>query len=261
VRYLQLARTKTKEPVIESELLFAFAKTQRLQELEEFINQPNIAQIPTIGERCFEQKLYAAAKILFVSVSNYARLATTLVYLSEYQQAVECARKANSTKVWKEVNAACVERKEFRLAQICGLSLIIHAEELQELIAMYEINGYTDELLSLLEAGLGLERAHMGVFTELAILYAKYRPDKLMEHLKLFYSRINIPKVIRACETGHQWKELTFLYIHYDEFDNAVLTMIRQSADAWDHGIFKEAVSKVSSLENTYKVGSATESS
>jgi clathrin heavy chain len=27
--------------------------------------------------------------------------------------------------------------------------------------------------MSLLEAGLGLERAHMGLFTELSILYAK----------------------------------------------------------------------------------------
>lgn len=53
----------------------------------------------------------------------------------------------------------------------------------------------------------------MGIFTELSILYSKYRPQKreytqslpssvinkssteVMEHLKLFVSRINIPKV------------------------------------------------------------------
>lgn len=34
-------------------------------------------------------------------------------------------------RVWKQVNAACVDKKEFRLAQICGLNLIVHAEELQ----------------------------------------------------------------------------------------------------------------------------------
>lgn len=33
-------------------------------------------------------------------------------------------------RVWKQVNAACVDKKEFRLAQICGLNLIVHAEEL-----------------------------------------------------------------------------------------------------------------------------------
>jgi len=42
---------------------------------------------------------------------------------------------------------------------------------------------------------LGLERAHMGIFTELAILYSKYKPQKMREHLELFWSRVNIPKV------------------------------------------------------------------
>lgn len=35
------------------------------------------------------------------------------------------------------------------------------------------------------------ERAHMGMFTELGVLYAKYKVDKLMEHIKLFHKRIN----------------------------------------------------------------------
>ena len=39
-----------------------------------------------------------------------------------------------------------------------------------------------------------------------------------MEHLKLFVSRINIPKVIRAAEKAHLWPELIFLYVKYDEF-------------------------------------------
>ena len=106
----------------------------------------------------------------------------------------------------------------------------------------------------MLEAGLNLERAHMGMFTEIAILYAKYKPERLMEHLRLYYSRINIPKVIRACESGHQWKELVFLYIHYDEFDNAVNVIMRQSADAFDHDTFKEIIPKVANLELFYKV-------
>jgi clathrin heavy chain len=35
----------------------------------------------------------------------------------------------------------------------------------------------------------------MGIFTELAILYSKYKPQKMREHLELFWSRVNIPKV------------------------------------------------------------------
>lgn len=47
--------------------------------------------------------MYEAAKLLYNNVSNYARLAITLVHLGEYQGAVDSARKANSTKTWKEV--------------------------------------------------------------------------------------------------------------------------------------------------------------
>ena len=43
-----------------------------------------------------------------------------------------------------------------------------------------------------------------------------------MEHLRLFWSRINIPKMIRATEEAHLWPELIFLYVHYDEWDNAL---------------------------------------
>lgn len=48
--------------------------------------------------------MYEAAKLLYNNVSNYARLAITLVHLGEYQGAVDGARKANSTKTWKEVS-------------------------------------------------------------------------------------------------------------------------------------------------------------
>lgn len=253
VKYLLMARKKQREPAVESELVFAYAKTNRLAELEDFINTPNVAQIAQVGERCFDQKMFEAAKILFTNISNWARLATTLVYLHEYQNAVECARKANSTKVWKEVNIACVNAREFRLAQICGLNLIVHAEELSELTSLYERLGYFEELIQLFEAGLGLERAHMGMFTELAILYSKYRSEKMMEHLKLYYSRINIPKVIRAAEQGHLWKELVFLYVHYDEYDNAALTIMKHSPEAFEHNQFKEVVVKVSNIEIYYK--------
>ena len=60
-----------------------------------------------------------------------------------------------------------------------------------------------------------------------------------MEHLKLFSKRINIPRLIRSCEEQQHWRELTFLYIAYDEYDNAAATMM-EHAEAWDHAQFKE---------------------
>ncbi|KAI8391214.1 uncharacterized protein BYT42DRAFT_490201 [Radiomyces spectabilis] len=253
VRYLQMARKQSREPFIETELLYAYAKTDRLADLEDFIASPNIAQIQQVGDRCFQAHMFEAAKILYSSISNHASLATTLVQLKDYQGAVDCARKANSTKVWKEVNAECILQHEFRLAQICGLHIIVHAEELEALVKTYENNGFFEELIKLLEAGLGLERAHMGMFTELAILYAKYAPEKMMEHLKLFVSRINIPKVIKACNDAHLWREVVFLYVHYDEFDNAVVAMMDHATDSWEHSAFKDIIVKVSNVELYYK--------
>ena len=57
-----------------------------------------------VGERCYSEGMYEAAKLLFNNISNFARLASTLVHLGEYQNAVDSARKANSTRTWKEVN-------------------------------------------------------------------------------------------------------------------------------------------------------------
>ncbi|KYQ93795.1 clathrin heavy chain [Tieghemostelium lacteum] len=252
VKYLLMAKSKIKEPSIESELIFAYAKVNKLAEMESFINSPNSAHIQVVGDRCFDQGLFEAAKVLFTNISNFSRLTSCLVRLGQFQAAVDSARKANSTKTWKEVSAACIDAKEFRLAQVCGINIIVHGDELEELIRQYEDRGYFNELISLLESGLASERAHVGMFTELAILYSKYKEEKLMEHIKLFYARLNVPKVIKACQANQQWSQLTYLYIHYDEHDNAIQTMINHSIEAWDHTLFKETVPKVAKVDLYY---------
>ena len=176
-----------------------------------------------------------------------------------------------STRTWKEVCFACVDNNEFRLAQMCGLHIVVHADELEDLINYYQDRGYFEELMSLLEASLGLERAHMGMFTELAILYSKYKPAKLREHLELFWSRVNIPKVsllwvknwskidqisvqvLRAAEQAHLWSELVFLYDKYEEYDNAVLAMMAHPTEAWRESHFKDIITKVANIELYYK--------
>ncbi|CAF3314381.1 unnamed protein product [Rotaria socialis] len=90
VRYLQIARKEARETFVETELAFAYAKTNRLAELEEFISAPNHAQIQTVGDRCFEQGMHEAAKILYNNISYYAKLAVTLCHLGNYQGAIEC---------------------------------------------------------------------------------------------------------------------------------------------------------------------------
>jgi len=253
IKYLRMARKTLREPVIDTALAFCYARLDQLAELEDFLRATNVANIEESGDKAYSEGLYEAAKIFYTSISNWAKLATTLVHLSDYQAAVDCARKANNIKVWKEVHEACVNKKEFRLAQICGLNLIVDAEQLQALVKQYEYNGYFDELISLLEQGLGLERAHMGMFTELGIALSKYHPERLLEHLKLFWSRMNLPKMIRACEEANLWPELVFCYYHYDEFDNAALAVMERPENSWEHQQFKEIVVKVANLEIYYK--------
>jgi len=253
VEYLTMCRKQIKESHVDTSLIYAYAKAVMYAELEEFISAPNVGRIQDVAERCYAEQMYEAAKIMFNSISNFARLATCLMHLDQHQAAVDAARKANSTRTWKEVNASCVEHKEFRLAQICALYIIVNPDELEELISGYETYGHFDEVIQVMEAGLGLERAHMGIFTELGVLYSKYKESELMQHIKLYWSRLNIRKLLKACEDNAQWSELVFLYLHYDEFDNACTSMIAHPIEAFEHVKFKDTIAKVTNTEIFYK--------
>lgn len=49
MKFLMMARKKARESYVETELVFALAKTNRLAELEEFINGPNNAHIQQVS--------------------------------------------------------------------------------------------------------------------------------------------------------------------------------------------------------------------
>lgn len=64
------------------------------------------------------------------------------------------------------------------------MNIIIIPDNLEELIRHYEEYGNQKEMIELLETGMGLERANVGIFTELGVLLAKYQPQKLNEHIR-----------------------------------------------------------------------------
>jgi len=252
-RFLQMARKHKKDSLLDSELIFAFAKNDQLAEMEEFVSGTNTANVQGVGDRLFEEGYYKAAKILFQSIPNNAKLASCFVHLGEFQPALDAAKKANNPKVWKELNSACVAAKEFRYAQVAGMHVIVHPDHLEELIQQYERNGYIEELIALLDAGLGSERAHVGMYTELGILYTKHKPDRLKDFCKTYSNKLNIPKLIRACESSFHWSEAVFLYCQYDEFDQAAQTMMLHSPSAWTHDTFMTVMQKVSNTELYYR--------
>jgi len=256
IKFLTMARKKVKDQRIDTCMAWSFCKINQLANLEEFITAPNIAQILVVGERAYDQGLYEAARILFNHISNFGKLASTLVRLAKYSDAVEAARKANYSRTWKEVLEACVDAKEFRLGQMCGLNLISNADEIEDVLKTYERRGFFDQLITLMEAGVAATEAGgagAAIFTELAILYAKFKPEKLMEHIKLYQSRFQLPKVIRECERHRHFSELNLLFMQHQEYDNAAGNMMEHPSVAWDHTQFKECLNKVANPEVYYR--------
>ena len=49
------------------------------------------------------------------------------------------------------------------------------------------------------------------------------------------------------------WSELVFLYDKYEEFDNAVMSVISHPTEAWRDSHFKEVITKVANVELYYK--------
>jgi len=253
IKFLTMARSKVRDKAVDSELIYSYAKVEDLASLEKFISNPHSAILDKVGDRLFDESLFASAKIIFTQISNYAKLASCLVRLQQYQEAVDAARKANSIQTWKDVCYACVDAHKFRLAQMCGVNIIVFMDHLHDLIRHYEIGGHFAELVNLLEQGINLDRAHQGIYTQLGILYAKYKEIKLMEHINLFWSRLNIPTLLQACKDNLHWKETVFLYTHYDQYDNAADTMIQHSPSCWDHEQFKGIIVRVSNTEVFYR--------
>lgn len=71
VRYLQMARKKARESFIESELIYAYARTNRLADLEEFISGPNHADIQKVRNPAFTCAFVNSIQLLRMYCSFY----------------------------------------------------------------------------------------------------------------------------------------------------------------------------------------------
>jgi len=190
---------------------------------------------------------------LYKRVSNNQKLAQTYVKLKKYQAAFDAAKKADVPKVWKAVCFACVRAREFRMASLCGQHVIIQPDHLDDVLAFYEKFGFVDEIIQLMEQGMSLERTHNGIYTELGILYAKYTPKRLMDHIRTYQKSLMIPKLIRACEQYQMWPEAVFLHSAYEEQDKAIITMMEHSPSAWRHDLFSQNIIKVANHDLYYR--------
>lgn len=217
----------------------------------------NTANVGAVGDRLFEEGCYDAAKVLYASIPNYSKLASCHLRLQEFQAALEAAKRAGSPKTWTEVNIACVKAGEFRAAHTAGLAILGHPDHLEELIRHYEQTGQFEQLVTLLEAGAtGGERPSVALLTELGVAYAKYAPEKLSAFLRSAHvtasGKLNIPKLVRACEREQLWSECVQLHIAYEEYDQAAATMM-QHPSAWSHTEFIAVLQQAPNSELYYK--------
>lgn len=266
VKFLTMAQGLQRDQFIESELALALAMTNRLDEISELISKPNFVQISQVADKCYKEKLFQACKILYQSIPNHTKLAITYVHLKDYGAAVECAKKANNVKVWSDLNKACLEEREFQLAEICALNIVHLAEELEILVNSYEGYGFFDQLIRVLEIAIDKEHATPNpggkvstsnntlLLTELAIVYSRHCESKLMSHLNAHLQSINIAKVVVALQDGHLWKELVHIYLHHEDYDKAIQTMIDHPIETWEHEKLCKAVLKCSIPDTLLKV-------
>ncbi|KAI4834912.1 clathrin heavy chain [Plasmodium brasilianum] len=256
ITYLSTLRehNSLKDILVDSELIYAYAKLKRTTEMTKFINSTNSANLQLIGDRLYKEQEYEVAKILYSNIPNNQKLTFCYLKLKEYSLAIEAAKKAKSIKTWKEVNFICVKYKQLKYAHTAGLQLIMHADHLDEIIKIYEKKKYICELISLLENGLSNDRAHVGIYTELGILYAKYKPEKLMEFIRNYANKMNTRKLIDVCQYEYLLKEAVYLYISYDEYNLAVDTIIKHSPTAYSPDTFMQVIHKVTNSDIIHKV-------
>ena len=253
IEYFNMARQQKKEAIIDNEYIYCLAKLNRVADIETFINGSNSADLAKIGDRFYSEGLYEAAKVIFMKLKANAKISSCLVRLGQYSQAIEYAKKANNVKTWKEIVYASVEDKEFKLAAQAGIQVVLTPDHLEEVVQFYELHEASEEMIAILEQAVSNEKNHIGIFTELAALYAKYKESKLFDFVKAYFQKLNVSKLIRVCKKYQLWPEIVYLHSNYKEYDAAVQVMMDHSPSCFSHENFVSNLMKVSNSDLIYK--------
>lgn len=254
---------------VDSDFAYALAKTEQWSALDSLLKQSRTCNFQRVGDTLFEEgqaassdvesrAAFQAAKIFFSKAPNHAKLTACHLKLGDNLAAVDAAKRAGSSKAWTDVVLAAIECSDFTVAHSAALNVVNYSDHLEQVVEAYEASGHFDQLLALLEEGASVGgKGNVGIFTELGVAYAKYRPAKLIDFLKssqvITAGRLNVPKLIKVCDQKQLWKPTVLLYLSYNEFDQAAQSIIRHSAVAWDHDTFVNVLQKVSNSDHLYK--------
>ena len=102
---------------------------------------------------------------------------------------------------------ACMGEGGVRLAQLCGLNIIINADDPDEVADFYQCRAFSEQLITMTKSGIGLERAHVGILTGGTLACtdrcraARCGPQK---RLPMVVPRCSMTvAVFLLCRTGH----------------------------------------------------------
>eukprot|EP00172_Hildenbrandia_rubra_P000375 Plantae.Rhodophyta-Hildenbrandia_rubra.ctg11744.p1 GENE.Plantae.Rhodophyta-Hildenbrandia_rubra.ctg11744~~Plantae.Rhodophyta-Hildenbrandia_rubra.ctg11744.p1 ORF type:complete len:1092 (-),score=238.23 Plantae.Rhodophyta-Hildenbrandia_rubra.ctg11744:1608-4472(-) len=259
VKFCKVGRKKLRKSehalkLMDAELVYSLCRLNKLTEVEEFIVTENhLADLDEVGDRCFADENFVACKLLFSATSNWPKLAHTCIKLGEYKEAVDAAKKAKRIPTWRIVCFGCVDAEEFKLASIGALKLLVEVEEMQECVEYYEDRGHFGEIIMVMEAGLSSDRAHEAMYTEFVVLLTKYQESRVFDAVRVWHAKLNIQRAIRACQRSLLWDIVVYLFVQYNEFENATMTMMEHSATAFDHSQFLDVIARAGVLELYYK--------
>lgn len=253
VEFFDMARESRKEALIDNEYIYCLARLNRNSDIETFVNSGNAADLSKTGDRLFSEGLYEPARILFFKLKANSKIASCLIRQKQYSQALEYARKANNTKTWKEIVYACVEEKEFKLAAVAALQVVLIPDHLDEMVQFYELHEVPEEIILVLEQAITNEKTHVGIFTELAALYARHRQAKLSDFIKAYFQKLNVTKLTRVCKKNQLWPEIVYLHSNYKEYDTAVAVMMEHSPSCFQHDSFVQNLAKVTNSDLYYR--------
>ncbi|GBE87611.1 hypothetical protein SCP_1102880 [Sparassis crispa] len=194
-----------------------------------YIDKLKNYDIAEIAKIVTDHGLYEEAFLIYKKYEQHAMAINVLIeHIVFLDRGTEYAIKVNRPKVWSRLVKAQLDGLRIKDA----IDSYIKAENSSNYTEVIEIASHAGKTTSPSTSkwrnslvsfsctsveGISInflpfwKLASMGIFTELSAFYGKYRPEKFMEHLKLFVSRINIPKVIKAAEQAHLWPELVFL--------------------------------------------------
>ena len=68
-----------------------------------------------------------------------------------------------------------------------------------------------------------------------------------MDHIKIFIGRMNVVKVVKACERARLWVEAAFCYVKDKQFDSAAKVMLER-LNAFNPEQFLDIIVKVRKL-------------